>query len=106
MMIGDLRRVAAFGDDCNRLWGTGYPEALLERISHVLRDKNTTHEDTYAIYYVLTALVYCNLTPFAEITMPEGTGLVPTLLTGWQRQRCQAPDKLTRKFYVTLHIIE
>lgn len=105
IMIADMHNVAVFGRDCIARWGNEYPEQLLKRMSSVLRDKGTTYEGAYPIYYILTALTHCNLQSFTKITMPEGTGLIPTLLIGWQRQRCDEPDKLTRKFYVALLII-
>lgn len=104
-MRSKLIHVASFVRDCVDFWGPEYPEQLLKRMSSVLRWKSTLYEDAATIYYVLTAMAYCDLQPFAKISMPEGTGLVPTLLVGWQRQRCEDPDEITRKFYNSLPIL-
>lgn len=108
IMDGSPNGVSDFAHRCVALWGDQYLVQFLKRASNVLRDKFTPYDDVYPMYYVFMALVFCELKAFADTEMREQSGLMYTLLVGWQRQMCAVPDpdKATIKFYMTLEIIQ
>lgn len=102
IMVEDLRRVGAFVERCIESSEEVFVSQLLARLTTLLHDKTLSYGDAYTAHYVLTAFVYIDPDAFACVDMPEGLGLIPTLIVGWQRQLCHAPDEIIRDFYVTL----
>ena len=80
-----------------------YPSFLLKKLSGVLRGKTTlSSADAKALYYVLNTLVLAEPRIFAQVGLPEGTGLIPTNIIGWHRQICRNPPRVIYYFNITL----
>jgi len=64
------------------------PRLILKKASRFLRDKRFVGEHAYELTYVTTALV-CNDTElFSGVRLPEGHGLVPSMIMNFHRHMC------------------
>ncbi|TCD67068.1 hypothetical protein EIP91_000581 [Steccherinum ochraceum] len=67
-----------------------FPEHLSQKMSRFLRDDSVINDDGRYLVYVCTTLWANAPRTFSSVMLPEGFGLVPSLLIHCQRQLCSS----------------
>ncbi|TCD67064.1 hypothetical protein EIP91_000577, partial [Steccherinum ochraceum] len=67
-----------------------FPKHLMQKISRTLRDDRSVGKWGSQLMYVCTALLTNAPRIFSSVMLPEGSGIVPSLLIHCQRQLCSS----------------
>lgn len=78
-----------------------FPRHVLEKLSHCLRHDRIEDDTAQMLLSLCAAFMRHEVATISHITLPDGTGLMPSLLISCQRQMCSAPVPNAQLFVST-----
>ncbi|TCD67818.1 hypothetical protein EIP91_011880 [Steccherinum ochraceum] len=83
-----------------------FPRHIMQKMSRLFRDDRASSDEERHVMYVCTALLTNAPKSFSKVMLPEGSGIIPSLLIYCQRQLCSSTvSNSVKAIYMTSQIL-